>query len=77
MIEEMNTALDSLRKLSVTEKLEIVEALWDDIGQSEEQLLLQDWHQEEAKRRAEELKLNPDLAITREELWARVFKRNV
>ena len=68
----MQTELEHLRKLPVADKLRIVEQLWDDIGESEEPLLLQDWHKAEAERRASELEANPDIALTRQQLWERV-----
>ena len=68
----MNVVLEQLRKLPIAEKLRIVEQLWDDIRESEEPLILRDWHKEEAGRRAAELEANPDIALTREELWERV-----
>jgi len=72
----MNIELEELRKLPVAEKLHIVEELWDDISNSDERLVLRDWHKDEARRRAEELEANPDLAITRDELWKRVDEAN-
>lgn len=72
----MSTNLDDLRKLPVAEKLRIVAALWDDIGTSDEPLVLRDWHQQEAQRRADELAAKPGLAISRDELWRRVDESN-
>ena len=70
--EEMNVELERLRKLSVSDKLRIVEELWDDIGRSDEPIVLPDWHKQEALRRGAELQADPGLAITRAELWKRV-----
>ncbi len=44
----MTIELDQLRKLSVSDKLRIVEELWDDIGASDETLVLRTWHNDEA-----------------------------
>ena len=55
----MDVELEQLRKLPVADKLRIVELLWDDIHESEEPLILRDWHKEEAGRRAAELEANP------------------
>jgi len=68
----MSIDLTSLRNLSVSEKLRIVEVLWDDIGASDEPIVLQPWQLEEAQRRSAELKANPSIAINRDELWRRV-----
>ena len=65
----MSTDITHLRNLPVADKLLIVEQLWDDIHDSEESLVLRDWHLEEAKRRAVELDANPDSGLTRDELW--------
>jgi len=68
----MSIELEDLRKLPVAEKLHIIETLWDDIAASDEPLVVREWHEAEARKRAAELAANPDLAITREELWKRV-----
>jgi putative addiction module component (TIGR02574 family) len=72
----MQTDLDQLRKLPLADKLRIVEQLWDDIGESEELLLVRDWHKEEAQRRSMELESQPNSAVTRDELWKRVAERD-
>ena len=72
----MSIELEELRKLPVAEKLRLVEQLWDDIADSGEPFPLQARHVEEAQRRAEELERNPEIAITREELWKQVRERN-
>ena len=61
-----------LYKLPVSEKMRIVEALWDDIGASNEPIVLNEWQREVASQRSAELKADPSIAIDREELWRRV-----
>jgi len=68
----MNIDLTDLLNLPVSEKLRIVEALWDDIGASDEPILLQPWQRDKAQRRSAELKADPSIAIDRNELWRRV-----
>ena len=68
----MSIDLAELRNLPVSEKLRIVEALWDDIGASDEPIVLQPWQRDEAQRRSAELKTDPSMAIDRDELWRRV-----
>lgn len=68
----MSIDLTDLRNLPVSEKLRIVELLWDDIGASDEPIVLQPWQREEAQRRSAELKADPSIAIDRDELWRRV-----
>ena len=68
----MSTDIDQLRQLPIADKLRLVEELWDDISSSDEPLVVREWHQAEARRRDAELESNPDLAISRDELWKRV-----
>jgi putative addiction module component (TIGR02574 family) len=68
----MTASLEQLRDLSVTEKLQIVEQLWDDISDADIPAIVQDWHKAEANRRREELIAVPSVALTRAELWQRV-----
>jgi putative addiction module component (TIGR02574 family) len=68
----MSIDLSDLHNLPLSEKLRIVEALWDDIGASGEPIVLQPRQQDEARRRSHELKADPAIAIDRAELWRRV-----
>ncbi len=68
----MSIDLQELRKLPVEEKLRLVELLWDDIGASEEPIVLHPWQFQEASRRSAELGTDPSMAIDRAELWRRV-----
>jgi putative addiction module component (TIGR02574 family) len=68
----MSIELEELRRLPIAEKLRIVELLWDDIAAAEEPFTLHPWHLEEAMRRAAELEANPEIALSRDELWKRV-----
>lgn len=68
----MPVDLQQLRDVPAVEKLRIVEQLWDDIGASDEPIVIQEWHKVEARMRAAELEARPDIALTREELWRRV-----
>lgn len=68
----MSVDLSELKNLPVSDKLRIVELLWDDIGASNEPIALHRWQFDEATRRSEELKSNPSMAIDQEELWRRV-----
>ena len=68
----MSIEFNDLKSLPVEEKLRLVEMLWDDIGASDEPIVLHPWQTAEASRRAEEMKLDPAIGISREELWRRV-----
>ncbi|MBM83648.1 MAG: Addiction module component, CHP02574 [Planctomycetaceae bacterium] len=68
----MSIDMTEFRKLPISEKLRLVEALWDDIASSDEPIVLQPWQHDEATRRAADLKADPSITIDREELWRRV-----
>ena len=72
----MHREVEHLRQLPITEKLLVVEELWDDIAASGELFPLPQWHRPEAERRAAELEADPSIALTREELWRRVDQPN-
>ena len=71
----MPIKLEELRKLPMADKLRIVEQLWDDIASSGESIPVHPDYVEEAERRAEELDRNPEIALSREELWKRAVRR--
>ena len=68
----MHPAMNQLSQLPVSERLELVEQLWDSIAESREQLPIQEWHRELVKARL----ADPEIALTREELWRRVESEN-
>jgi putative addiction module component (TIGR02574 family) len=53
--------LDEARRLSVTERIELVEAIWDTVAEDAalEQLPVPDWHREELDRRLADLESDP------------------
>ncbi len=65
---------EELRKLPIADKLHIVQQLWEDIVSSDEPFPLRSWHKDEARHRSGELDRNPDISLTREQVWARVNK---
>jgi putative addiction module component (TIGR02574 family) len=68
----MSVDISSLRDLPVADKLRLVTLLWDDIAQSDSSQLLSADQIAEASRRAQELQLDPSIAIDDAELWRRV-----
>ncbi len=68
----MDTPLEHIQQLPIADRLRLVEQIWDGIGESDEPLVVRDWHKDEARRRAAELEADPSIAITRDELWKRV-----
>lgn len=47
----MHPAMDQLSRLPASERLELVQQLWDSIRQSREELPVQQWHRELVKAR--------------------------
>jgi putative addiction module component (TIGR02574 family) len=68
----MSVDINELKNLPTSEKLRLVELLWDDISASNEPIVLHPWQFNEASRRGEELRADPSIAIDREEVWRRV-----
>ncbi|MBC7820216.1 MAG: addiction module protein [Planctomycetaceae bacterium] len=55
----MSVAIDELLELSVPDKLDVLERLWDSITADPKQVAMPEWHLEELDRREEELQRNP------------------
>ncbi len=66
----MNIA--DLSSLPVSEKLKLVTKLWDDIAASGEELVIPEEIVAEARRRSQEMKTDPSIAIDDETLWRHV-----
>ena len=45
----------TLRALPVAERLELIEVLWDSLGDQRDEIPLLDWHREEIDRRIDNL----------------------
>ncbi|MCZ6756202.1 MAG: addiction module protein [Gemmatimonadetes bacterium] len=59
-------------RLSVNERLQLAEDLWDSID--DEQIPIPDWHREELDRRLAAFQADPESGIQWEELRERLFK---
>jgi putative addiction module component (TIGR02574 family) len=68
----MSIDMSGLGDLSMTEKLRLVTALWDDIASSSEPIVVPEDILEEASRRTAEIAQDPSIAIDDAELWRRV-----
>lgn len=68
----MSVDINELKSLPTSEKLRLVELLWDDISAAKEPIVLHSWQFNEASRRGAERHADPSTAIDREELWRRV-----
>ena len=67
----MCLAIDQLLELSVPEKLDVLEQLWDSIIANPKQFPIPDWHLEELDRREVKQQWNPQVG----EEWAGVKQR--
>ena len=67
----MNSTNVSVFDLSPTEKLQLVEDLWDDLAADPNEVPLHDWQREELARRKANLMSNPASGLT----WENVKQR--
>ena len=67
----MPTAAD-FEHLPVSEKLQLVTELWDQIARSREPIRLPESAIAEARRRQDEMLADPSIGITEDEMWRRV-----
>lgn len=68
----MNLSVTSVFDLSTSEKLQLVQDLWDDIAASPSEVPVTDWEKEELDRREARLKKNPASGLSWEEVKKRV-----
>lgn len=72
----MHPSMNQLSQLPVSERLELVQDLWDSIGESREQLSVQEWHRELVNARLASLEgREEDIGLTREQVWEQVDPR--
>ena len=72
----MNPTIPSIFDLSPSEKLQLVEDLWDDLAATPEAVLVHDWQKQELARRKANLLKNPASALAWEEVKRRVRNRH-
>jgi putative addiction module component (TIGR02574 family) len=68
----MTSSTESIFELSLSEKLQLVEDLWDDIASTPDEVPVHDWQKEELPRRKHNLISNPGSALSWEEIQRRV-----
>jgi putative addiction module component (TIGR02574 family) len=69
----MHPAMNQLSQLPVSERLELVQDLWDSIGDAREQLPIQEWHRELVKARLAEFDgREEELGLSRDQVWEQV-----
>jgi len=72
----MHPAMVQLGQLPASERLALVQDLWDSIGQSRDELPIQEWHRELVRARLAEFDgREEELGLTREEVWQQVDQR--
>ncbi|MFZ2958591.1 MAG: addiction module protein [Candidatus Ozemobacteraceae bacterium] len=72
----MNETNPSIFDLSPSEKLQLVEDLWDDLAFTPEAVPVHDWQKAELGRRKTSLLNNPASKLTWEEAKRRVLSRH-
>ena len=72
----MNPSKTSVFDLSPSEKLQLVEDLWDDLASSPEEVPVHEWQKQELARRKANLLENPASGLSWEEVKRRVRRRH-
>lgn len=72
----MHPAMDQLSNLPVSERLTLVQELWDSIAHAQEQLPAQDWHREIVNARLADFDGHErEIGLSREQVWDQVERR--
>ena len=71
----MDPTTTSIFDLSPSEKLQLVEDLWDDLAATPEVIPVHDWQRQELARRKANLTKNPASGLTWEEVKRRIRSR--
>jgi putative addiction module component (TIGR02574 family) len=66
----------SIFSLSPSEKLQLVEDLWDDLASTPEDVPIHDWQKEELARRKANLLANPNSLLCWEDVQRKVRSRH-
>ncbi len=70
----MNMDTDAILALPNGEKLELIGLLWENLSESE--VDLPEPFEQEASRRREQMRADPNLSLSHDEVWAKIAKRN-
>ena len=72
----MHPAMDQLSNLPVSERLTLVQELWDSIAQAQQQLPAQEWHREIVKARLADFEgREQEIGLSRQQTWDEVDRR--
>lgn len=72
----MSTDYSAIFALGTTEKLRLVEALWDNIAQTSEDIPIPDWQVDELRRRKAEYLKSPSATHSWDEVKQYVLRRH-
>ena len=72
----MDRSATSIFELSPSEKLQLVEDLWDDLASTPDSVPVHDWQIEELERRKRNLQANPGSGLNWEEVKQRVRRQH-
>ncbi|MEI8022538.1 MAG: addiction module protein [Schlesneria sp.] len=72
----MSISNSELLDLPASEKLRIIEMLWDKLGESLSEIPLPDWVEEEGLRRLNQMRLNPKIGRDHESVWEKIGSRH-
>ena len=73
----MNAALATeISRLTLAEKLQLVEELWDDIAASEDALPIPDWHKQILNEDEARYQANPNEGLPWPEVKARLLRKS-
>ena len=71
----MTNQIKALMELSPIEKLELIEALWESLSTTPEQLPVPDWQKLELDRRKADYQNNPTALLTWEEVQSNILNK--
>ena len=72
----MHPAMSQLAQLPASERLGLVQDLWDSISESRDQMPIQDWHRELAKARLADFDgQDGEYGLSRDQVWQQVDDR--
>lgn len=72
----MHPAMEQLKELPVSERLELVQELWNSIEQDADVLPLQEWQRQIARDRLAEIKgKEADRGLSRQDVWDQVAQQ--
>ena len=69
------TTLDELRRVSVEDRLQLLEDVWTSLDEEHDRLPIPKWQEEELDRRLKAFEENPDAGAPWEEVKKRLLER--